>query len=225
MIFYCHAQSIKVSMFTNVQLKNRLPWLRRVRHGARQFHLVENRIRVVCFNASPHQLQKYVQMVFHVFNSGTKLVHLRFARRVPCCFRDRTFRASGTAVCKLRNCLFPAFLTILHVPFSVGIEKKRYSSVADFCSNGNVAVTKADDCLAAFSKVGQSGSNASAFPLNVKVPVIKVFATSEQLWLPSYPLRDFDTVCPIVLTAFVSPVTLRALQHSRTAVVLFPSVP
>ena len=107
-IFCCHAQSIKVSKFTNVQLKVRLQWLRRVRNGARQFHLVGNGIRAVCLTASPHQFQKLVQMVFRVLNSGTKLVHLRLARRVPCCLHDRTFRTSDAPVCKLQNSLFQA---------------------------------------------------------------------------------------------------------------------
>ena len=48
--------------------------LRRVRNDARLFHLVGNGISTVRLVVSSHQLQVFVQTVFHVFDLGTELV-------------------------------------------------------------------------------------------------------------------------------------------------------
>ena len=72
-----------------------------------------------------------------------------------------------------------------------------------------VAITTVGDCLAAFSRAGEAGSSVPAYPLNVKSQSSKSLPGAYGSGFPTLMSsgRGFDTDCPIVLTASVSPVT------------------
>ena len=182
MILSRHEYYVEVSQLSHVQLKMSLQRLRRVRNDARLFHLVGNEISTVRLLVSSHQFQKFVQRSLPRLRSWNRTCTSLFERTVQCCLPDQTFRTSGTVVCKLRKPLFPAFLTTFRAPFCVSIVSK-YSKVADCCSCGGVAITTVGDWSRCFQQGWIGWIERTCVSVEREVPVVKVFARCERLWL------------------------------------------
>ena len=151
--------------------------LGRVRNNARLFHLVGNGIGTVRLIVSSHQFQKFVQTVFHVFNLGTKLVSRDF--HDPCCLPDRTFRTSGTVVCKLRNRCFQLSSPLFVLP-SVWVS---WGGTAMLQTAVRVVQSPSPLLVIVLLFSARQDGQDRRVSVECEIPVVKVFARCVRLWL------------------------------------------
>ena len=176
-----------VPSFSNIKLKMCFQKLRRIWNNARLFLL--GRERDLC--RSPHRIVSPLPEIrsdgLPRLQSWNQTCKSWFARIVPCCLPDRTFRTSGTVVCKHRNRCFQ-----LSSPLSVLLSVWASWGGTAMLQTAVRVVESPSPLLAIlslFSAKSLPGAYGSGFPTLMSSG------------------RGFDTDCPIVLTASASPDT------------------